>query len=107
MWNKPGSPLTVMRVNVDGNSCTGNMQCIVTFGAGDPRPLSDVSVTNNRAFISTKWAGAINLVGYPCIRCTMKGNVASTYPGMPHGWEQPGWYTSKGPEPGNVSGNRP
>lgn len=104
MWNKPGDPLTVMRVIADGNQCTGNMQCIVTFGAADPRPVSDITITNNRADISTKWAGAINTADTPCLRCTMKGNVATTYPGMPRSWERPGWYNANRPESGNVTG---
>lgn len=104
MWNKPGNPLTVARVIADGNTCTGRLQCIVTFGARDPRPISGITITNNYAHISTKWAGQFNAPGPECLQCTMKGNVAETYPGMPASWERPGWYNGKSPEPGNVMG---
>lgn len=104
MWNKPGDPQTVARVVADDNECTGNMQCIDAFGAGDPRPVSDVTITNNRAYISTKWGGAIGRPAAACDRCVMSGNVARTFPGMPPTWERPGWYRDNRPEPGNISG---
>ncbi len=104
IWNKPGNPLTVARVIADGNKCFGRMQCIVTFGAGDPRPISGITITNNYAHIRTKWGGQINAPGPVCLECKMTGNVAETYPGMPPSWERPGWYNGRRAEPGNTNG---
>lgn len=102
IWNKPKDPLTVVNVLVNRNHANGHMQGFTTFGAGDPRPLVGVVITDNLAEIDTKWAGEINF-REPCLKCTMRGNHSKTLPSYPQGWEPIGWYDGQTQAPGNVA----
>jgi parallel beta-helix repeat protein len=101
IWNKPKDPFTVVDVVVDHNRASGHMQGFDTFGAGDPRPLVGVSITNNDAEIDIQWAGAINTPNSPCVQCKIRGNNSKTLPSYPRNWAPVGWYDGRFLAPGN------
>lgn len=103
MWNKPGDPQIVSNVLISGNRASGHMQGWDNFGAGDPRPMENVIITDNVISTDMTWAGNLS----NCRHCKMKGNSAHTLPGMHPGWRPPSWVLNDDEPGGNVKGERP
>jgi len=108
MWSNVGLPIT-SDVEIDHNNANCDCQGWDNYGNGDGLLVQNINLHDNVIATSLTAAGSFKLCAGTC---TMTNNVATTLPGMPHGWGGAQWVMTPAPGAtvkisGNVNGAKP